>query len=62
MPIQKTLNKGKVPVKIFTNDIDSASMTQLSNIFAIAIYSSSYRRDARCPFGQGCNRWFGDTK
>jgi len=32
MPIQKTLNKGKVPVKIFTNDIDSESMTQLSNI------------------------------
>jgi len=32
MPIQKTLNKGKVPVKIFTNDIDSASMTQLTNM------------------------------
>ncbi|WP_299873602.1 RtcB family protein [uncultured Cocleimonas sp.] len=32
MPIQKTLNKGKVPVKIFTNDVDSASMTQLTNI------------------------------
>ena len=32
MPIFKTLNKGKVPVKIFTNDIDSASMTQLSNM------------------------------
>ena len=29
MPIQKTLNKGKVPVKIFTHDIDSAAMTQL---------------------------------
>jgi len=32
MPIQKTLNKGKVPVKIFTHDIDSNAMTQLSNI------------------------------
>ncbi len=32
MPIFKTLNKGKVPVKIFTNDIDSASMTQLNNM------------------------------
>jgi len=32
MPIFKTLNKGRVPVKIYTNDVDSASMTQLSNI------------------------------
>lgn len=32
MPIQKTLNKGNVPVKIFTNNIDSGAMTQLSNI------------------------------
>jgi len=32
MPIQMTLNKGKVPVKIFTNDVDSGSLTQLSNI------------------------------
>ena len=32
MPIQITLNKGKVPVKIYTRDVDSASMTQLTNI------------------------------
>ncbi|RTZ63654.1 MAG: RtcB family protein [Aquificaceae bacterium] len=32
MPIQMTLNKGKVPIKIFTNDVDSGSLTQLSNI------------------------------
>ncbi len=32
MPIKITLNKGKVPVKIFTNDVDSGSLTQLSNI------------------------------
>jgi len=32
MPIFKTLNKGKVPVKIYTNDVDSASMTQLNNM------------------------------
>ncbi len=32
MPIQRTLNKGRVPVKIYTDDIDSASMTQLTNI------------------------------
>ena len=32
MPIQKMLNKGKVPVKIFTNDIDHMAMQQLVNI------------------------------
>ena len=32
MPIQMTLNKGKVPVKIFTHDVDSGSLTQLSNM------------------------------
>ena len=37
MPIQRTLNKGKVPVKIFTDDIDSAAMTQLSHIAQLPI-------------------------
>ncbi len=32
MPIKITLNKGKVPVKIYTNDIASEAMSQLSNI------------------------------
>ncbi len=32
MPVQITLNKGKVPVKIYTRDIDSGSLTQLTNI------------------------------
>lgn len=32
MPIRFMLNKGKVPVKVFTDDIDSASMTQLGNL------------------------------
>lgn len=32
MPILKTLNKARVPVHIFTQDVDSASMTQLANI------------------------------
>ncbi len=32
MPIQKTLNKGRVPVKIYTKDITSDAMTQLTNI------------------------------
>jgi tRNA-splicing ligase RtcB len=32
MPIKITLNKGKVPVKIYTNDVDSGSLTQLENM------------------------------
>lgn len=32
MPIQFMLNKGKVPVKIFTKDVDSASLDQLGNL------------------------------
>ncbi|MEZ5537689.1 MAG: RtcB family protein [Thiolinea sp.] len=32
MPVQFQLNKGKVPVKIFTKDVDSASLDQLGNL------------------------------
>ena len=32
MPISFMLNKGKVPVKIFTDDVDSGSLTQLGNL------------------------------
>ncbi len=32
MPISFMLNKGLVPVKIFTDDVDSASLTQLGNL------------------------------
>ncbi|MCK5903386.1 MAG: RtcB family protein [Cocleimonas sp.] len=32
MPVQMTLNKGRVPVKIFTKDVDSQSLTQLGNL------------------------------
>lgn len=32
MPIRFMLNKGNVPVKIFTDDVDSASLTQLGNM------------------------------
>ncbi len=32
MPIQMTLNKGKVPVKIYTDDIDHRAIEQLANI------------------------------
>lgn len=37
MPIQMQLNKGKVPVKIYTDDIDSETLTQLGNISQLDI-------------------------
>ena len=37
MPVKKILNKGKVPVKIFTNDIDHLAMQQLINISQLPI-------------------------
>ena len=35
MPIKKTLNQGRVPVEIWTDDIESAAMTQLSQIASL---------------------------
>ena len=37
MPVKKMLNKGKVPVKIFTDDIDHLAMQQLINISQLSI-------------------------
>jgi tRNA-splicing ligase RtcB len=37
MPIQKVITKGRVPVKIWTNDIDRESMAQLGNIAQLPI-------------------------
>lgn len=37
MPIQMQLNKGTVPVKIYTTDVDSQSLTQLGNISQLPI-------------------------
>lgn len=37
MPIKMQLNKGKVPVKIYTNDVDSQALTQLGNISQLPI-------------------------
>jgi len=37
MPIQKTINKGKVPVKIYTYDIEFAALQQLINISQLPI-------------------------
>ncbi len=40
MPIKKILNKGKVPVKIYTDDIDPKAIDQLCNIAQLDIIHS----------------------
>ena len=40
MPIRMTLNKGRVPVRVYTNDIDSASIDQLVDIASLPIIHS----------------------
>ncbi|MGZ8246337.1 RtcB family protein [Methylomagnum sp.] len=37
MPIQKTFNKGRVPVKVWTDDIDHAALEQLLNVAQLPI-------------------------
>jgi len=32
MPIKRIITKGKVPVKIYTDDVDPQALTQLTNI------------------------------
>ncbi|VAW72861.1 RNA-2',3'-PO4:RNA-5'-OH ligase [hydrothermal vent metagenome] len=40
MPVKKMFNKGEVPVKVFTNDIDHLAMQQLINISQLPIIHS----------------------
>ena len=37
MPILKMLNKGRVPVKAYTDDVDACSIEQLVNIASLPI-------------------------
>ena len=37
MPIQKVMTKGKVPVKIYTDEIDCAALKQLNNLAELPI-------------------------
>ena len=37
MPVQLTLNKGRVPVKVFTKDIEPEAMQQLINVAQLPI-------------------------
>ncbi|WP_338040498.1 RtcB family protein [Methylocucumis oryzae] len=40
MPIQKIMTKGKVPVKIYTDDIESEAMQQLYNLSTLPFIHS----------------------
>ena len=40
MPIQKIINKGRVPVKIYTDDIDPQALTQLTKMAQLPIIHS----------------------
>ncbi len=40
MPIRTTINKGRVPVKIFTNHVEPAALNQLANIAQLPIVHS----------------------
>lgn len=53
MPIQMQLNKGKVPVKIFTKDVDSQSLTQLGNISQLPFIHSHVAAMPDVHLGKG---------
>ena len=49
MPIQKVINKGRVPVKIYTDEIEHEALQQLLNIarlpFVHSHVAAMHRRD-----------------
>lgn len=53
MPVKKILNKGKVPVKIFTDDIDPKAMDQLCNIAQLDIVHSHVAAMPDVHLGKG---------
>ncbi len=55
MPIIKTINKGKVPVKIYTDDIEHEAYQQLINISTLPFIHSHIAAmpDVHAPVDQG---------
>lgn len=53
MPIQKTISKGKVPVKIYTDDIDHSAMQQLYNMSQLPIIHSHLAAMPDVHMGKG---------
>ena len=53
MPILKTINKGKVPVKIYTDDIEHEAYQQLHNISQLPFIHSHIAAMPDVHFGKG---------
>ncbi len=53
MPIFKTISKGKVPVKIYTDDIDAGTLQQLYNISQLPIIHSHIAAMPDVHLGKG---------
>jgi len=53
MPVKKIINKGKVPVKIFTDDIDPKAIDQLCNIAQLDIVHSHVAAMPDVHLGKG---------
>ncbi len=53
MPIKRMLNKGKVPVKIWTEDVDASSMEQLAQIAQLPFIHSHVAAMPDVHFGIG---------
>jgi tRNA-splicing ligase RtcB len=53
MPIQKVISKGKVPVKIYTDDIEHEAMQQLYNLSQMSFVHSHIAAMPDVHFGRG---------
>ncbi|VAW88706.1 RNA-2',3'-PO4:RNA-5'-OH ligase [hydrothermal vent metagenome] len=53
MPIKKTIRKGKVPVKIYTDDVDPSAMQQLYNIAQLPFIHSHIAAMPDVHLGRG---------
>lgn len=53
MPIQRTISKGRVPVKIYTNDVEPAAMQQLYNLSQLPIIHSHIAAMPDVHLGKG---------
>jgi len=53
MPIQKTISKGKVPVKIYTDEVDGQAMQQLYNIAQLPFIHSHVAAMPDVHLGKG---------
>ncbi len=53
MPVQKTISKGKVPVKIYTDEVDSGAMQQLYNMAQLPFIHSHIAAMPDVHLGKG---------